>query len=166
MTLTRNVPATSTPVKLIHKETKLDASSETDNFLLAVSELASPLYIEVKGQWKYLYRAVDKQGSTLDFLLTARRDKTAAKRFFDKAIRSSGAPEKINMDKNCSNKVAADGINETRKQRKRKKIILRQIKYLNNIVEQDHRGIKSITRRSDFPTSETNNSAFRKTSNS
>ena len=103
-------------------------------------------YIKVKGQWKYLYRAVDKQGATIDFLLTARRDKSAAKRFFDKAIGASGIPEKINMDKSGANKAAVDAINETRKQKKKKKIFIRQVKYLNNIVEQDHRGIKKITR--------------------
>ena len=103
-------------------------------------------YIKVKGQWKYLYRAVDKQGATIDFLLTARRDKSAAKRFFDKAIGASGIPEKINMDKSGANKAAVDALNENRKQKKKKKIFIRQVKYLNNIVEQDHRGIKKITR--------------------
>jgi putative transposase len=48
-------------------------------------------YIEVKGVWKYLYRAVDKQGKTVEFLLTAKRDMAAAKRFFDKAIAANGA---------------------------------------------------------------------------
>ena len=76
----------------------------------------------------------------------SRRDKSAAKRFFDKAIGASGIPEKINMDKSGANKAAVDAINETRKQKKKKKIFIRQVKYLNNIVEQDHRGIKKITR--------------------
>ena len=56
-------------------------------------------YIKVKGAWKYLYRAVDKEGQTVDFLLTTKRDKAAALRFFDKAMKSSGVPEKITMDK-------------------------------------------------------------------
>ena len=52
-------------------------------------------YIKVKGDWKYLYRAVDKQGKTVDLLLTAKRDKAAALRFFEKAIKASSIPEKI-----------------------------------------------------------------------
>jgi len=55
-------------------------------------------YIKVKGQWRYLYRAVDKQGQTIDFLLTEHRDKEAALRFLKKAIRRHGVPEKITID--------------------------------------------------------------------
>src|ERR1035437_1798422 len=56
-------------------------------------------YIKVKGVWKYLYRAVDKEGKTVDFLLAAKRDKAAAIRFFDKAMQANGVPEKVTMDK-------------------------------------------------------------------
>ena len=99
-------------------------------------------YIKVKGVWKYLYRAVDKQGKTIDFLLTAKRDKAAALRFFDKAMKASGAPEKVTMDKSGANTAAMDAINA----RREPQIAIRQVKYLNNIVEQDHRAIKRITR--------------------
>jgi transposase-like protein len=99
-------------------------------------------YIKVKGVWKYLYRAVDKEGKTVDFLLTARRDITAAKRFFEKAMDENGAPEKIAMDKSGANKAAIDKINDGRVN----PITVRQVKYLNNIVEQDHRAIKRVTR--------------------
>ena len=99
-------------------------------------------YIKVKGVWKYLYRAVDKEGKTVDFLLTARRDKAAALRFFEKAMKASGAPEKVTMDKSGANKAAMDDING----RGETSIIVRQVKYLNNIVEQDHRAIKRVTR--------------------
>jgi len=99
-------------------------------------------YIKVKGAWKYLYRAVDKEGKTIDFLLTARRDKASALRFFDKAMKSSGVPEKVTMDKSGANKAAMDEINA----RGETPIIVRQVKYLNNIVEQDHRAIKRVTR--------------------
>jgi putative transposase len=68
-------------------------------------------YIKVKGVWKYLYRAVDKEGKTVDFLLTAQRDKAAAMRFFDKAAQASGVPEKVTMDKSGANKAAIDEIN-------------------------------------------------------
>ncbi|MDO8767628.1 MAG: IS6 family transposase [Burkholderiaceae bacterium] len=97
-------------------------------------------YIKVKGVWKYLYRAVDKEGKTVDFLLMARRDKAAALRFFEKAMNASGVPEKVTLDKSGANKAAMDEING----RGETPIIVRQVKYLNNIVEQDHRAIKRI----------------------
>jgi putative transposase len=99
-------------------------------------------YIKVKGVWKYLYRAVDKQGKTVDFLLTAKRHIAAAKRFFDKAIGANGDPNKVTMDKSGANKAAIDAINVGRDV----PILVRQVKYLNNIVEQDHRAIKRGTR--------------------
>ena len=99
-------------------------------------------YIKVKGAWKYLYRAVDKDGKTVDFLLTARRDKAAALRFFEKAMKASGVPEKVTMDKSGANKAAMDEINGSRET----PVIVRQVKYLNNIVEQDHRAIKRVTK--------------------
>ena len=99
-------------------------------------------YIKVKGVWRYLYRAVDKQGKTVDFLLTAKRDMATAKRFFDKAIVANGGPNKVAMDKSGANKAAIDAINAGRNV----PILVRQVKYLNNIVEQDHRAIKRVTR--------------------
>jgi putative transposase len=99
-------------------------------------------YIKVKGAWKYLYRAVDKQGKTVDFLLTAKRDIAAAKRFFDKAMGANGDPAKVAMDKSGANRAAMDAINAGRAV----SILVRQVKYLNNIVEQDHRAIKRVTR--------------------
>jgi transposase-like protein len=99
-------------------------------------------YIKVRGTWKYLYRAVDKQGKTVDFLLTAKRDMAAAKRFFDKAIGANSDPDKVAMDKSGANKAAIDAINAGRDI----PIQVRQVKYLNNIVEQDHRAIKRLTR--------------------
>src|SRR5450830_460719 len=99
-------------------------------------------YVKVNGKWKYLYRAVDKEGKTIDFLLTAKRDKAAAKRFFDKAIAANGTPEKITMDKSGTNKAAIDEINADMEIA----MVVRQIKYLNHIVEQDHRAVKRITK--------------------
>jgi len=99
-------------------------------------------YIKVKGFWKYLYRAVDKQGKTVDFLLTATRDMAAAKRFFEKAMGANGDPDKVAMDKSGANKAAMDAINASRAM----PILVRQVKYLNNIVEQDHRAIKRVIR--------------------
>lgn len=99
-------------------------------------------YIKVKGVWKYLYRAVDRDGKTIDFLLTAKRDKAAAKRFFDKAMLANGVPEKVTMDKSSANKAAIDEINAHREI----PMVVRQVKYLNNVVEQDHRAVKRITK--------------------
>lgn len=99
-------------------------------------------YIKVNGKWKYLYRAVDKEGNTIDYLLTAKRDMKAAKRFFTKAIKRNGQPELVNIDKSGSNKAALNCINK----KEEEQIEIRQCKYLNNIIEQDHRNIKRITR--------------------
>lgn len=99
-------------------------------------------YIRVNGAWKYLYRAVDKQGKTIDFLLTAKRDAAAAKRFFEKAIRQNTVPDKVTMDKSGANQAALEQLNNEREI----PITIREVKYLNNIVEQDHRAIKRVTR--------------------
>ncbi|MHA1539459.1 MAG: IS6 family transposase, partial [Alphaproteobacteria bacterium] len=98
-------------------------------------------YIKVKGQWKYLYRAVDKAGKTIDFLFTEKRDKKAALRFIHKAIGNNGIPSVINIDKSGANTAGINGYNKEEDQR----IRIRRCKYLNNIVEQDHRAIKRIT---------------------
>ena len=99
-------------------------------------------YIKVKGQWRYLYRAVDKQGQTIDFLLTKERDEQAAKRFLTKAIRRHGVPKKITIDGSAANEAAIKSYNAAHGTA----IEIRKVKYLNNIVEQDHRGIKRVTR--------------------
>ena len=99
-------------------------------------------YINVKGKWKYLYRAVDKFGATVDFLLTAKRDRKAALRFLRKAIGQNGTPSKITIDKSGANAAAINDYTEE----EAVGIELRQVKYLNNIVEQDHRAIKRKTR--------------------
>jgi len=97
-------------------------------------------YIKIKGEWRYLYRAVDKQGQTIDFLLTEHRDQEAALRFLKKAIRRHGVPEKITIDGSEANEAAIKRYN----QEHGTSIDIRQIKYLNNIVEQDHRAVKRI----------------------
>jgi putative transposase len=105
-------------------------------------------YIKIKGVWHYLYRAVDKEGDTIDFMLSEKRDEPAARAFFEKAIGSSGLPEKITMDVNNASLNVRNhqlilfylfGFSFLQ-------IEIRQIKYLNNIIEQDHRGIKRITK--------------------
>ena len=71
-------------------------------------------YIKVGGEWKYLYRAVDKECATVDFLLRAKRDKAAAMAYFKTAMRPNGEPEKVTMDKSGANKAAMDAINKER----------------------------------------------------
>jgi len=96
-------------------------------------------YIKVKGQEKYLYRAVDSTEQTIDFLLTAKRAAAAAKRFFRKAFRSScnPMPRIINVDRNPAYPAAMRALK--REGVLLRRVRLRQCKYLNNIVEQDHR---------------------------
>ncbi len=128
-------------------------------------------YIKVKKVWPYLYRAVDSQGNTLEFLLNPRRDAEAAKRFFEKALHSTAAsapeepsfeeqaalpparadpnplksaPRVINTDKNAAYPKAiaefkAAGLLA-------EQVELRQVKYLNNLIEQDHRFIKRLVK--------------------
>jgi IS6 family transposase len=103
-------------------------------------------YIKVKGQERYLYRAVDSSGQTIDFLLTAKRDAAGAKRFFRKALQSAGnpVPRVVNVDKNPAYPVAVKALQDERVLPRR--VRLRQCKYLNNIVEQDHRTVKKRLR--------------------
>ena len=99
-------------------------------------------YVKVTGQWKYLYRAVDRHGDTVDFLFSAKRDLAAARRFLERAIGLHGLPDKITIDKSGANTAAIESvIADTGAP-----VQLRQSKYLNNIVEQDHRFIKRIIR--------------------
>ncbi|QSB28809.1 IS6 family transposase [Flavobacterium sp. CLA17] len=95
-------------------------------------------YIKVKGVWCYLYMAVDKSGNTVDFLLTRKRQRMSAQSFLIKAISNNCRPRVINIDKSGSNTAAIKVYNR----RSFSKIKIRQCKYLNNIVEQDHRFIK------------------------
>ena len=101
-------------------------------------------YIKVKGEYKYLYRAVDSDGNTIDFMLSAKRNKKAAKRFLKKALGSkhNQIPRAITVDKNPAYPPA---VNELKNDKiLPKNVGIRQIKYLNNIIEQDHRSIKQI----------------------
>src|SRR5580692_9269176 len=102
-------------------------------------------YIKVKSQDRYLYRAVDSTGQTIDFLLTAKRDTAAAKRFFEKVFSSSSnpIPRVINVDKNPAYPAAVEALKAEGTLPRR--VHLRQCKYLNNVIEQDHRTVKKRT---------------------
>lgn len=101
-------------------------------------------YIKVNGVWVYLYRAVDSLGNTIEFLLRKHRDAVAAKVFFRKAFRNNGRPEKVTIDKSGSNISALTSANKDLPADNQ--IEVRQVKYLNNIIEQDHRFIKKRTK--------------------
>ena len=117
---------------------------------VGVSWRMDETYIKIKGAWHYFYRAVDKEGNTIDFMLSKKRDEAAATAFFEKAIGSSGLPEKVTIDNSGANNAGLKAINLQLIILyffgcAFMPIIIRQIKYLNNVVEQDHRSIKRIT---------------------
>ena len=101
-------------------------------------------YIKVKGKWKYLYRAVDSDGDIIDFMLSSKRDRKAAKRFFKKALSSNHnqIPRVITVDKNPAYPPAIDELKNEKNLFKN--VEIRQTRYLNSIIEQDHRSIKRI----------------------
>jgi transposase, IS6 family len=105
-------------------------------------------YCRVAGKWTYLYRAVDSTGATIDFLLSATRDAIAAKRFFQKALRSPGHPRPrvINVDGNPSYPKVISELKRSAELGRRCRC--RPVRYLNNIIEQDHRALKRRVRAS------------------
>ena len=108
--------------------------------LVGTSWRVDETYIKVRGRWAYLYRAVDKQGLTVDFLLSERRDIAAAKRFFIRAIERHSAPERITLDGYPATHSAVAELKKRGVLRAQVKV--RTSKYLNNLVEQDHRRVK------------------------
>lgn len=108
-------------------------------------------YIKVRGQWMYLYRAIDSVGDTVEFWFSEQRDLPAAKRFFRKALARHGRPERVVIDGSQTNHeaiVSCDATNrlQDRSRRRLKPIEIRKSKYLNNRIEQDHRRIKRRVR--------------------
>jgi transposase-like protein len=101
-------------------------------------------YVKIRGRWSYLYRAVDREGQTVDFLLSPNRDVKAAKAFFRKATKTQGrAPVSVTLDGYAASHRAVREMPRENTRWKRTK--LRSSKYLNNLIEQDHRGVKSRT---------------------
>jgi len=103
-------------------------------------------YLKIAGKWTYLYRAVDSSGDTIDFLLSPKRDADAAKRFLRKALHSPNHPRPrvINVDKNPAYPSAINELKRTRELGRRCRC--RPVRYMNNVVEQDHRAIKRPVR--------------------
>jgi IS6 family transposase len=107
---------------------------------------ADETYVKIKGVWHYLYRAIDKEGNTLDWMLSKTRNKQAAKRFFKKLLgnRHTIDPRVINVDKSPTFPPALSELQATNEAPKRTK--LRTVKYLNNKMENDHKFTKSKSR--------------------
>ena len=104
-------------------------------------------YIQVKGKWTYFYRAVDKFGKTLDFMLSEHRDEPPASTFFARTIDNNGWPEKVVIDKSGANLAGLQNVNWLLLQHGWFWLVeICQVKYLNNMIEQDHRFIKKLTR--------------------
>jgi len=101
-------------------------------------------YVKVRGAWMYLYRAVDKGGKTVDFYLSQSRDVNAAKAFLRKAMKGQRTPSKITLDAYAASHRAVADLKENGELPKR--VLLRSSKYLNNLIEQDHRRIKQRLR--------------------
>jgi putative transposase len=140
----RGVPVDHATVNrwVIKYSPPLEEAFHRQKRLVWISWRLDETYIRVKGEWHYLYRAVDKYGQTIDFLLTERRDERAALHFLTKAIRRHGVPEKITIDGSEANAAAIRSDNEAHGTA----IEIRQVKYLNNLVEQDHRAVKRVSR--------------------
>ena len=124
----------------LNKRIKRHLKSTNDSWRVEES------YIKIKDQWMYLYRAVDSKGKTIDFYLSESRYKQAAKRFFKKILFFSHAskPQVITVEKNPDYPISIQELKEEK--RIPKGVQLRQVKYLNNIIEQDHRFIKERSR--------------------
>jgi transposase-like protein len=101
-------------------------------------------YLKIRGHWFYLYRAVDKQGRTVDFLLSKRRDVAAAERFFSRATKQHGTPRVITLDSYAASHRAVSELKTSGILPRR--VQVRSCKYLNNEIEQDHRRIKQRIR--------------------
>jgi len=114
---------------------------------VATSWRMDETYIKVKRKWVYLYRAVDKFGDSVDFMLSERRGETAATAFFKQVIDANGFPRKVVMDKSIANYVRLENINFLLMLAGLISFveILQKVKYLNNLIEQGHRFIKKIT---------------------
>ena len=126
---------------------QIAASAQARKKPTACSWRMDETYITVRGKWTYLYRAVDRDGQTLEFMLSENRDTAAARRFFKRAIGTNGVPERIAIDKSGANLAGLQSINVILKFTGVGRIVgIVQSKYLDNIVEQDHRFIKRITR--------------------
>jgi putative transposase len=132
---------------VIKYSSSLALAAKKNKRVVATSWRMDETYIQVKGQWVYLYRAVDKFGDTVDFMLSEKRDEAAATAFFKQDIDNNGFPKKVVMDKSGANYVGLENINFLLMLAGLISFVeILQVKYLNNLIEQDHRFIKKITK--------------------
>ena len=132
---------------VIKYSSSLALAAKKNKRVVATSWRMDETYIQVKGQWVYLYRAVDKFADTVDFMLSEKRDEAAATAFFKQAIDNNGFPKKVVMDKSGANYVGLENINFLLMLAGLISFVeILQVKYLNNLIEQDHRFIKKITK--------------------
>src|SRR5471030_2277733 len=133
---------------VVHYAPKLEQAFRKRKKPVGRSWKMDETYIKVNGKLGYLYRAVDNDGYTIDFMLSETRDRAAVLRFFKRTIGSSGFPERVNIDKSGANTAALERINNLLFLYGLWPLLIevRRIKYVNNLVEQDHRGIKRITK--------------------
>ncbi len=143
-----NVDHTTLNRWVINYSPLITAEAKKHKRAAASSWRVDETYVKIKGKWVYWYRAIDKYGDTFDFMLSEQRDEAAATAFFKQAIDNNGLPHKVVMDKSGANYAGIENINLL--------MLLAgwigffveicQVKYLNNIIEQDHRFIKKITK--------------------
>ena len=134
--------AHTTIMRWVHEYApQIDQKKRPHMKITSASWRVDETYIKVNGKWTYLTRAVDKEGNTLDFLLRAKRDAKAASRFFKKVLKAkhTKTPRVINIDKNPALSFSLDQLKK--EDLLPEKMLIRPVKYLNNIVEQDHRFI-------------------------
>ncbi|MDF1685092.1 MAG: IS6 family transposase [Legionellaceae bacterium] len=133
---------------VVHYSPQLESSFRKRKKMTGGSWRIDETYIKVSGKWVYLYRAVDKAGKTVDFMLSDKRDRTSVLKFFKKAIGSSGIPENVNIDKSGSKTAAFNGIHALLFLFGLWHLIIevRRVKSLNKMVEQDYRGVKKATK--------------------
>jgi putative transposase len=113
----------------------------------AVSWRIDEADIKVKGRWTYYYRGIDNKGQSLDFMFSERRNMAAARRFFEGGFGTNGVPDRVVIDKSGTNLTGLENVNVIlRLTGSGSTIKILEVKYLNNIMEQDHRFIKRITR--------------------
>jgi len=96
---------------VLHYSPQLDAEFRHKKKRVGTRWRLDETYIKVKGQWTYYYRAVDKQGQTIDFLLSMTRDRQAARRFLKKAIKQNGKPSLVNIDQSGANTAGLKQVN-------------------------------------------------------
>ena len=123
-----------------HYSPQLEAAFRLNKKRVGTRWRMNETYTKLKGEWTYYHRAIDKQGQAIDFLLTAKRDTKVALHFLKKAVNEKDKPNLVNIDQSGANKAGLKQLNQDHN----KRVKIHQCKYLNKIIEQDHRRIKRL----------------------